>query len=146
MSNFVSRAGLQVDSALAEFVDSEVLVPLGQDANAFWQGFAELLADFAPRNRALLKRRDNLQAQIDAWHREMRGQPHDPVAYARFLEEIGYLVPDPGEFTIGTENAGTIWNIVKTTPAGRARDGEPQGDRLTHARARIKPAVPARDA
>ena len=105
MSNFVSRAGLQVDSALAEFVDSEVLVPLGQDADAFWQGFAELLADFAPRNRALLKRRDSLQAQIDAWHREMRGQPHDPVAYARFLEEIGYLVPDPGEFTIGTENA-----------------------------------------
>ena len=104
MSNFVSRAGLQVDPALVEFVDTEVLTPLGHDTEVFWQDFAKLLAEFAPRNRALLARRDSLQAQIDNWHRERRGQSHDPIAYARFLEEIGYLVPDPGEFTITTEN------------------------------------------
>ncbi|GGD90739.1 malate synthase G 1 [Tsuneonella deserti] len=104
MSEYLDKAGLQVDHGLAEFVDSEVLAPLGHDSAAFWQGFAALLADYAPRNRALLARREELQAQIDDWHRSRAGQPHDALAYVRFLEEIGYLVPEPGEFTIGTEN------------------------------------------
>jgi malate synthase len=93
-----------VDAALASFLEREVLAPLGRDVGAFWQGFAALLADFAPRNRALLEKRESLQAQIDAWHMERSGQPHDPAAYRAFLEEIGYLVPEPGAFTIGTQN------------------------------------------
>ena len=98
------KAGLQVDQALASFVEGDVLAPLGLDPATFWQGFADLLADFAPRNRALLAKREELQAQIDDWHRERRGQPHDAGAYRAFLEEIGYLVPEPGAFTIGTQN------------------------------------------
>jgi len=104
MSNFETRAGLQVDGALAGFVEQEVLAPLGQDPAAFWQGFADLLAQFAPRNRQLLAKRDELQARIDAWHIERRGQPHDAEAYRAFLHDIGYLVPAPADFTIGTEN------------------------------------------
>ena len=104
MNDFIDKAGLEVDASLARFIGSEVLAPLGQDAERFWQGFAELLAEFAPRNRALLAKRQELQIAIDAWHVERRGQPHDATAYRRFLEEIGYLVPEPGEFTIGTEN------------------------------------------
>jgi malate synthase len=81
-----------------------VLGPLGRDSDDFWTGFANLLGSFAPRNAALLARREELQTKIDAWHSERAGQPHDADAYRAFLEEIGYLVPEPGDFTIGTEN------------------------------------------
>ena len=102
MTERVDRHGLQVDRALARFVEDEVLPPLPLETEAFWRGFAALTEQFAPRNRALLARRDELQAQIDAWHRERRGQPHDGAAYRRFLEGIGYLVPEPAPFEIGT--------------------------------------------
>ena len=98
-----TRADLTVDTRLATFLEDEVLVPLGRDPEAFWTGFADLLARFAPRNRELLAVREELQAKIDAWHRARRGQEHDADAYRAFLEEIGYLVPEPGEFTIATE-------------------------------------------
>nr|MDJ0644210.1 malate synthase G [Erythrobacter sp.] len=104
MTSMIDRAGLQVDERLASFLETQVLAPLGRDADAFWQGFAALLADFAPRNAALLAKRESLQAQIDAWHTDRRGKPHDAAEYQAFLREIGYLVPEPGEFQIGTEN------------------------------------------
>jgi malate synthase len=100
----VERSGLQVDAALAAFIESEVLAPLGRDAEAFWSGFAELLREFSPRNLALLDERDAMQRKIDHWHAERRGKPHDAPAYRKFLEEIGYLVPEPAAFTIGTTN------------------------------------------
>ncbi|QZD94919.1 malate synthase G [Qipengyuania gelatinilytica] len=103
MTNYVTRAGIEVDQALATFVETEVLAPLCRDGEAFWAGFASLLGEFAPRNAALLQKREDLQAKIDAWHIERKGQPHDAGAYRAFLEEIGYLVPEPGDFTIGTE-------------------------------------------
>ncbi|MEM6476119.1 MAG: malate synthase G [Pseudomonadota bacterium] len=104
MTNMIERAGLQVDERLAGFLESEVLAPLGRDTAAFWQGFASLLSDFAPRNAALLAKREELQATIDTWHQERRGKPHDAAQYRAFLEDIGYLVPEPGDFTIGTQN------------------------------------------
>ena len=104
MSENVTRAGLQIDKRLAEFLENDVLAPLGRDVAAFWDGFAALLGTFAPRNRALLAKRDDLQAQIDAWHVERRGQPIDQAEYQAFLREIGYLVPEPADFTIGTQN------------------------------------------
>jgi len=104
MSNRVERSGLAVDAALAAFVEGEVLGPLGRDAAVFWAGFAALLARHVPTNRALLAKRDALQAQIDAWHLERAGQPLDAAAYKAFLTEIGYLVPEPAPFQIGTRN------------------------------------------
>ena len=104
MTEPIERSGLMVDPALGAFIESEVLAPLGRDPAAFWSGFAALLDRFVPRNRALLAKRDLLQTQIDAWHVERRGQPHDPAAYRAFLEQIGYLVPEPAPFTIGTQN------------------------------------------
>jgi malate synthase len=104
MSDRVEKAGLQVDAALAAFVESEVLVPLGKDAAAFWTGFADLLGRFVPINRALLAKRDDLQAQIDAWHVARAGKPIDQAEYQTFLREIGYLVPEPAPFQIGTQN------------------------------------------
>jgi malate synthase len=104
MTQMIARAGLQIDAGLAAFLESEVLTPLGRDVAAFWQGFAALLAELAPRNAALLAKREELQAQIDAWHVERAGKPHDAAAYKAFLTEIGYLVPEPGDFQIGTQN------------------------------------------
>ena len=89
----VEKSGLQVDAAMATFIEREILAPLGRDAPAFWAGFADLVRRFAPRNIALLDRRDDLQARIDRWHAERRGQRHDAAEYRKFLEEIGYLVP-----------------------------------------------------
>ena len=104
MTEFVTRAGIEADPQLAAFIETEVLGPLGRDADDFWTGFANLLGSFAPRNTDLLAKREDLQAKIDAWHTERAGQPHEAGAYRTFLEDIGYLVPEPGEFTIGTEN------------------------------------------
>ncbi len=100
----VERAGLQVAGVLARFLEEEALPGSGIDAGAFWEGFAALLRDFAPQNRALLARRDALQAQIDAWHVARRGQPHDHAAYKAYLAEIGYLLPEGPAFTIETAN------------------------------------------
>lgn len=104
MTDMTPRAGLSVDAGLASFLERDVLSPLGRDVDAFWQGFAALLADFTPRNRALLAKREALQAQIDAWHIERAGKPHDAAAYKAFLAQIGYLVPEPADFQIGTQN------------------------------------------
>src|SRR6188768_3621959 len=104
VSDRVEKNGLLVDAALAQFIEHEVLSPLGRDVAAFWAGFAELLRRFAPRNLALLDKRDELQARIDRWHEERRGKPHDGAAYRAFLAEIGYLQPEPEPFEIGTTN------------------------------------------
>ncbi|MBN8485833.1 MAG: malate synthase G [Sphingomonadales bacterium] len=104
MSERVEKAGLKVDAALAAFVEGQVLAPLGQDAGAFWTGFAALLDRFVPVNRALLAKREDLQAQIDSWHLSRAGKPLDQAEYQAFLREIGYLAPEPAAFTIGTQN------------------------------------------
>ena len=104
MSERVEKAGLKVDAALAAFVEREVLAPLGHDATTFWSGFASLLDRFVPQNRALLAKRDDLQAKIDAWHLARAGKPLDQGEYQAFLREIGYLVAEPAPFQIGTQN------------------------------------------
>ena len=104
MGKRVERSGLQVDAALAAFVEDEVLTPLERDPAAFWAGFAQLLRAFGPRNIQLLEKRDELQRQIDHWHADRRGKPDDPAGYRAFLESIGYRVPEPAPFVIGTRN------------------------------------------
>jgi malate synthase len=95
-------AGLQVATSLYRFIADEALPAAGIDPAGFWEGVAAIFADLTPVNRGLLRRRDELQAAIDSWHRASAGQ-HDAAKYRAFLEEIGYLVPDPGPFQVGTE-------------------------------------------
>lgn len=102
MSAYVDRAGLQVAAVLADFVEGRVLPDLGIDAGAFWGGVWAMFATFAPENRALLARRDQLQAQIDAWCGEDPARAADPAAQEAFLRAIGYLVPEPAPFAIET--------------------------------------------
>jgi malate synthase len=104
MADRLDRAGLQVDAVMARFVEDEALPGTGIETRAFWSGFASLLADFAPQNRALLAKRDELQLKIDAWHIVRRGQPHDHAAYKAYLAEIGYLLPEGPAFAIETTN------------------------------------------
>ena len=86
---------LFVSPVLKHFIDTEALPGTGLQSDAFWAGFTALVAEFAPRNAALLAMRDTLQAQIDAWHREMKGKNFDATAYRNFLSYIGYLQPQP---------------------------------------------------
>ncbi|MBT2186510.1 malate synthase G [Sphingobium nicotianae] len=104
MTKQVTRAGLSVAAELADFIEGQALPGTGLTAEAFWQGTADIFARFAPRNEALLARRDALQAQIDAWHLARAGKPIDQAEYQAFLREIGYLVPEPAPFTIGSDN------------------------------------------
>ena len=104
MTERVERAGLMIARELADFVETEALPGTGVAAGTFWSGFGALVAEFGPRNRALLARRDELQAEIDAWHIRHRNAPHDHEAYKRFLEEIGYLLPEGAPFEIETAN------------------------------------------
>ena len=104
MTEFLDRSGLSVDSRLADFVEQRALPGTGLDVTKFWADFAGLLGKFAPENAALLAKREDLQAQIDAWHEARAAQAHDPRAYQAFLREIGYLVPEPAPFQVGTQN------------------------------------------
>ncbi len=102
MTAYVTRAGLSVAEPLARFVEERVLPGPGIDADVFWSGAAAIFARFAPRNRALLDTRDSLQAQIDAWCAEDPARAADPAAQEAFLRGIGYLVDEPGAFTVTT--------------------------------------------
>ncbi len=99
----VDVAGLQVAAELHGFV-AEALPGTGVEADAFWTGLAALVRDLAPRNAELLARRDELQRQIDEWHLSQSAKPHDAQAYQEFLRGIGYLLPEPPPFEVGTEN------------------------------------------
>ena len=104
MTERVQVGGLQVAKALYDFVNNEAIPGTGIAADSFWAGAAAVIKDLAPKNRALLAKRDELQAQIDAWHQARQGQAHDAAAYKAFLQEIGYLLPEPQDFQATTQN------------------------------------------
>jgi len=99
-----TAGGLSIATVLHDFINNEALPGTGLDAAAFWDGFAALIAEFSPRNAAVLAKRDALQAKIDSWHLAHKGQIHDQPAYQAFLKEIGYLLPDPAPFAVSTSN------------------------------------------
>ena len=104
MSERVELAGLQVDKQLADFVANEAVNGTDVTAEQFWAACAEVLNAHRDTNKALLAKRDDLQAQIDDWHKARQGQSHDAEAYKAFLQEIGYLVPEGPDFAIDTAN------------------------------------------
>jgi malate synthase len=104
MTERVQVGGLQVAKVLFDFVNNEALPGTGIVADTFWADFEAVINELAPKNRALLVKRDEIQAQIDGWHQARAGQAFDAVAYKAFLEEIGYLLPQPSGFQATTEN------------------------------------------
>ena len=91
MSDFVNCHGLKVAPVLHQFIEHDVLPGTGLDEQAFWRGFAGLVHELAPLNRALLAERDRLQGELDTWHRAHPGPITDMAAYRNFLSGIGYL-------------------------------------------------------
>ena len=104
MTEHVQVGGLQVAKVLFDFVNNEAIPGTGVSAEKFWAGAEKIINDLAPKNKALLSKRDTLQAQIDAWHQARKGQAHDAVAYKAFLQEIGYLLPEAADFQLSTQN------------------------------------------
>jgi len=100
----IKKGGLQVARVLHELIEQRVLPGTGVESEKFWSGVEAILGEFASRNRALLVKRDELQASIDAWHRERAGQALDAAAYKAFLEDIGYLLPEPADFKVSSQN------------------------------------------
>ncbi|HNM85919.1 MAG TPA: malate synthase G [Mycobacterium sp.] len=102
MTDRVVVGDLRVAQVLYDFITDEALPGTGIDPETFWSGVEKVVADLTPQNEELLARRDELQAQIDKWHRHHVLEPHDPAAYRAFLTEIGYLLPEPDAFTVTT--------------------------------------------
>ena len=109
MTEYVAFGGLKIAKILHELVAKEIAPGTGIEPDAVWSLLDEIIADLGPRNRALLAERDTLQAQIDEWFiarkREDRGGDLAPIEdYKRLLEQIGYLLPEGGPFTVTTAN------------------------------------------
>ena len=125
MTDRIEAGALQVDKELYDFINDEALPGTGIAPDAFWSSFDSLIHDLAPRNRELLAKRDDLQAKIDAWYQEHRDQATDLPAQKAFLQEIGYLVPVGGDFTVGTANVdpeiSTIAGPQLVVPVTNAR-------------------------
>ena len=102
MTTRSDKHGLQVDDRLVAFIETRALPGTGVSAEEFWSGFSAVVHDLGPKNRALLEKREEIQARVDAWHVDRRGQAHDPAAYTAFLQEIGYLVPEGPDFALET--------------------------------------------
>ena len=119
------QAGLAVDARLRAFIDEEVLPGLDIEPAAFWTGFSELVRDLSPDNRRLLAKRDSLQAQIDARNEKLDGRAPALADEEAFLRGIGYLVPTPAPFTIGTRNVdpevATLAGAQLVVPVNNAR-------------------------
>ena len=103
MTQRSDKNGLQVAAELVEFIEGSALPGTGIDAGTFWAGLSDLVHDLGPKNRALLQTREEMQAKIDAWHKDRAGQNHDADAYNAFLREIGYLAPEGPAFEIDTQ-------------------------------------------
>lgn len=125
MTERMKKGGLLVAAGLEKFIADRAAPGTGVDPDAFWAAFEAILSDLGPKNTALLRQRDELQAKVDDWHRARKGQPHDAAAYKAFLQEIGYLLPEGGDFTITTENVdaeiATIAGPQLVVPVNNAR-------------------------
>jgi len=102
MTDRVTVGNLRVAQVLYDFINNEALPGTDIDPDSFWAGVDKVVTDLSPQNEELLARRDDLQAQIDKYHRQHVIEPIDPEGYQQFLTEIGYLQPEPDDFTITT--------------------------------------------
>ena len=104
MTDRTACGGLEVSSELYRFITDEAIPGTGIDAREFWTAIDALIHELAPINRELVAKRDVLQEKIDSYHKSRSGQPHNATEYRAFLEEIGYLLPEPQNVSVTTEN------------------------------------------
>ena len=102
--NNTKELSLKISSDLKDFLEGEVLPGLDINANTFWKSFESIVNEFAPRNKELLEKREDIQSTIDKWHLDRKGEQHNHDEYKKFLEEIGYIAPRSPDFLITTDN------------------------------------------
>ncbi|QPF36839.1 malate synthase G [Acinetobacter sp. TTH0-4] len=101
MTARIQKGKLAIAKELYDFIENEALPGSGIDSETYWKNFEQVVVDLSPKNKALLAKRDDLQAKIDEWHRNNK---FELEAYKAFLKEIGYLLPEVEDFQISTEN------------------------------------------
>ncbi|MFT6388928.1 MAG: malate synthase [Cellvibrionaceae bacterium] len=125
MKDYIEKSGLQLSSPIYDLLNNEIAVGLNLDVDQVLAGFSNVVETLAPRNKALLKKRDDLQHQIDEWHRKNPGAIKDMAAYKQFLTEIGYLVPEGDAFSVSTsqvdDEIGRIAGPQLVVPVNNAR-------------------------
>ena len=104
MTEYVTHGSLQVSKKLDNLIKEKVCIGINLEADSFWNNFEEIIKEFSPKNRELLNIREDLQSKIDNWHINNRDKDFNKLEYKSFLEEIGYLVRESGDFSIETEN------------------------------------------
>ena len=97
----IKKGKLAIAKELYDFIENEALPGTGLESETYWKNFEQVVVDLSPKNKALLAKRDDLQAKIDEWHRNNKFELN---AYKAFLTEIGYLVPEVADFKVSTEN------------------------------------------
>ncbi len=104
MADRIQKGGLGIARVLHDLIADEIAPGTGIEPDAFWAALEAIVDDLEPKNRALLAKRERLQAEIDDWHAARKGRPLDAAAYKAFLTEIGYLLPEGDAFQITTDN------------------------------------------
>ncbi len=104
MSEKIQKGGLKIHTALYNLINNEILPGSGIEAEQLWAGFEAIINDLAPENKQLLQKREFLQSQLDEWHKSHKGKSIDMPTYKAFLSDIGYLVPESGDFKVSTVN------------------------------------------
>ena len=118
----ITKGSLAIDKILFDFIENEALPVAKLDSDTYWQNFEQVVLDLTPKNKALLARRDELQAKIDDWH---ANNAYELASYKAFLGDIGYLEPVVDDFTISTDNVddeiATIAGAQLVVPVRNAR-------------------------
>jgi malate synthase len=104
MTDRIKKGGLEIAAELHDLVANEIAPGTGVEPDHFWTQMETILADLAPRNKALLAKRDDIQKTVDAWHLKRQGAKIDLNEYKDFLKEIDYLLPEGEDFKVGTAN------------------------------------------
>ena len=125
MTSNVQKDKLQISQAIYDLVTNEVLPGTAVEEDQFWTGMQGVLEEFAPKNKELLAKRDNIQEQIDTWHLQNKGHEFNHEEYKQFLRDINYIVDDVADFSISTENVdseiATIAGPQLVVPINNAR-------------------------
>lgn len=123
MTARIQQGNLSIAKELYDFIENEALAGTGVDSATYWKNFEQVVSDLTPKNKELLAKREQLQAQIDEWHRNNPG--FDQTAYQAFLREIGYIVPEGDDFQITTTNVdeeiATLAGAQLVVPVRNAR-------------------------